>query len=270
MDEIDPETENPFEVIPDPEPDEGENIPLDNFDEHTPLIEREDDIDNAWNKIHGKYPNVNPKTAPFTVTMDKYGNVLVKLKRLGGKARALFNMTGGLNEKLPASIKKSLGPSTDEIMEEMVRTNEEKIAEKEEELGRADDEDQIAEIRNEIEKIERENEEIEEKISLKERVKTIFKKYGFTATAVLAAVGVIIGVIVSNMKAGLTSVAKGVGNGLKAIGKKLGELLPGMVGAIASFIFKTAGEVVGFLAKNAWMLVVGVVLYIVERFKKKK
>ena len=48
----------------------------------------------------------------------------------------------------------------------------------------------------------------------------------------------VIGVIINSLKSGLSSVAKGVGNGLKTIGKKLGELLPGMVGAIASFIFK--------------------------------
>ena len=80
-----------------------------------------------------------------------------------------------------------------------------------------------------------------------------------------SAVGVIIGAIVANLKNG-----KGVGNGLKTIGKKLGEILPGLVGAIASFVFRTAGEVVSFLAKNAWLLIVGVVIYLVEQFKKKK
>ena len=70
------------------------------------------------------------------------------------------------------------------------------------------------------------------------------------------------------LKKGLTNVAKGVGNGLKAIGKKIGDILPGMIGAIASFIFKTAGEVIGFLGKNAWLLIV--VIYLVEQFKKKK
>ena len=64
--------------------------------------------------------------------------------------------------------------------------------------------------------------------------------------------------------------AKGVGNGLKAIGKKIGDILPGMIGAIASFIFKTVGEVIGFLGKNAWLLIVAVVIYLVEQFKKKK
>ena len=86
---------------------------------------------------------------------------------------------------------------------------------------------------------------------------------------VATAVGVIIGVIVSSLQSGLTSVAKGVGNGLKALGKKLGQILPGMVGAIASFVFRTAGEAIGFLAKNAWLLIVGVVIYFVEQVKRK-
>ena len=130
--------------------------------------------------------------------------------------------------------------------------------------------EQTTKLREEIETLENERETIEEKLPLKERVKQIIKRYGLTVTGIALAVGTIIGVIVSNLKSGLTSVAKGVGNGLKTIGKKLGQILPGMVGAIASFIFRTAGEVVGFLAKNAWLLIVAVVLYVVERYKKKK
>ena len=117
---------------------------------------------------------------------------------------------------------------------------------------------------------EQENAVIEERLTLRQRIKEIFKKYGFTAFAVMTAIGTVIGVIISNLKAGLTKVAKGVGNGLKELGAKLGEILPGMVGAIASFIFRTAGEVIGFLAKNAWLLVVGLVLLAVEQFKNKK
>ena len=106
-------------------------------------------------------------------------------------------------------------------------------------------------------------------MSLRDRVKYIFKKYGFTAFAVLSAVGAVIGVIVSNLKRGLSKLGKGIGNGFKALGKKLGEILPGMIGAIASFIFKTAGEAIGFLAKNAWLLIVAVVVYFVEQVKNK-
>ena len=37
-------------------------------------------------------------------------------------------------------------------------------------------------------------------MSLRDRVKAIFKKYGFTVFAVVSAVGLVIGVIVSNLK----------------------------------------------------------------------
>ena len=113
------------------------------------------------------------------------------------------------------------------------------------------------------------NEEILKNLPLRERVKYIFKKYGFTVFSVVSAVGLVIGVIVSNISNGLTRLGKGVGNGFKAIGKKLGEILPGMVGAIVSFLFKTAGEVIGFLGRNAWLLIMAVVIYFVEQFKKK-
>ena len=136
-----------------------------------------------------------------------------------------------------------------------------------------DGEDQ--EVRQQIERLEAENERLGEqneelfsRMSLRDKVKYIFKKYGLTIFGVLAAVGTVIGVIVSNLKAGLTNVAKGVGNGLKELGKKLGQILPGMAGAIVSFLFKAAGEAVGFLAKHAWLLIMLVVTFAVEQLKK--
>ena len=103
-------------------------------------------------------------------------------------------------------------------------------------------------------------------MSLRDRVKSIFKKYGFTVFAVVSAVGLVIEVIVNNLKKGLTSLGKGVGGALKNIGKKIGEILPGMIGAIASFV---SGEVVGFLVKNAWLLILAAVMFMIEKFKKK-
>ena len=129
---------------------------------------------------------------------------------------------------------------------------------------------EIEEIQSQNDQLEREIEVIEERMSLKDRVKLIFKKYGFTVFSVVIAVGVVIGVILSNLKSGLTKVAKGIGGGLKTIGKKIGDILPGIVGAIANFIFKTAGEVIGFLGEHAWLFIEAVVLYMVEQFKKKK
>ena len=131
-------------------------------------------------------------------------------------------------------------------------------------------ENEDARVKEGEKQVETARERVNERLlGLRDRIKEIFKKHGFTVIAVVTAIATVIGVIVSNLKAGLTKVAKGVGNGLKELGKKLGEILPGMIGAIASFIFRTAGEVIGFLAKNAWLLVVGLVVLAVEQFKKK-
>ena len=125
-------------------------------------------------------------------------------------------------------------------------------------------------MKKQIDELEGENEEIEERMSLRDKIKTIFKKYGFTITAVISAVTVVISVLVSNLKKGLTTLGKKLGGGLKDVGKKLGQILPGLVGAIASFIFKAADEATGFLAKNAYLLILAVVIYFAEKFKNRK
>ena len=113
-------------------------------------------------------------------------------------------------------------------------------------------------------------ERVEERMTLREKIKAIFKKYGFTVIAVVTAVGVVIGTIIHSLSKGLNKVGGGVGNALKGLGKKIGEILPGMVGAIASFIFRTAGQVISFLGKNAWLLIMAVVLFFIEQLKNKR
>ena len=247
------------------------------------LHELEENVAAAWRKINARFPKINPANSPFTAYEDKYGQVQVKLKTKNAIDHVLIDENGKVNERLlkySIKIKNSLGEPSENIIEnneeEIARRNK-KISELQDELATTSDEHMrdnvnqtIAEEQDAINQLERANEEIEQRMELRDRVKAIFKKYGFTLLAVASAVGVVIGVIVANLKNGLTSLGKGVGNGLKTIGKKLGEILPGLVGAIASFVFRTAGEVVGFLAKNAWLLIVGVVIYLVEQFKKKK
>ena len=128
---------------------------------------------------------------------------------------------------------------------------------------------ELEEVRSNIQRREAQNEQIRGHMRLKDRIKEIFKKHGVTIFSVLTAVGVVIGVIVSKLKNGLTNSGKGLGNGLKDIGKKLGQILPGMVGAVAKFLFKTAADVFMFLAKHAWLLIVAVFIFVVEQIKNK-
>ena len=252
-------------------------------------VERgEQQKDEIERKIKSVLPNA--KVESFLSRMDEEGQAWIKIKNtsLTSKKKNIWhrlldkdgNLTDSYSKgKFPKTLGNLLGKSVFEIMDEKTMENEKDEAEiKElreqrdntlpEDRGRADE--RIKELREQINTRNRDIEALEKELPLRQRIKAIFKKYGFTAFAVITAIATVIGVIVSNLKAGLTQVAKGVGNGLKELGGKLGEILPGMVGAIASFIFRTAGEVIGFLAKNAWLLIVGLVLFAVEQFKNKK
>ena len=57
------------------------------------------------------------------------------------------------------------------------------------------------------------------------------------------------------------SMGKAVGNQLQELGKKILAVLPGFIGKIASFLFKTAGQAIGFLAEHAWLLILAVVAF---------
>ena len=133
--------------------------------------------------------------------------------------------------------------------------------------------ERVDDFNQEINEIENERvEEIERLFlidKLREMVKEIFKKYGFTVTAILLAVGTTISVILSSLLNGLKAVANDVGNGLQTLGKKIAGILPGLLGAIVSFVFRAAGQVISFLGKNAWLLIVGVAVLLIERVTKR-
>ena len=61
-----------------------------------------------------------------------------------------------------------------------------------------------------------------------------------------------------------------MGNGLKDVGAKIGSLLPGLIGSIVSFLFKTAGQAIGFLAEHTWLLILAAVVFIFEKYIKKR
>ena len=52
-------------------------------------------------------------------------------------------------------------------------------------------------------------------------MKDIFKKYGVTVTAILLAARITIGAVIGAITKALKAVSKGLGNGLKEVGKKL-------------------------------------------------
>ena len=207
----------------------GETSFIEGIDEHTPLLgEEEENQDKAWAEIKRKFPKVD--TTKFTAIIDEYDRVKVRLMRKGGKPALLFKRDGELNGKLGKTFIEALGPRAEDIVE----TNREEMTRREKKIDelqasretasgnqREQIDANIEEQQNEISRLEAENERIEERMSLRDRVKAIFKKYGFTVFAVVSAVGLVIGVVVSNLQKGLTSLGKGVGGALKTIGKKI-------------------------------------------------
>ena len=77
----------------------------------------------------------------------------------------------------------------------------------------AETEEELARLRTQIEERERD-------LPLRERIKNIFKRYGFTVGAIFLAIGTKIGVIVNALTNGRKAVSEGVGNGLKRSWKK--------------------------------------------------
>ena len=253
--------------------------------ERTPLLveEFQENRQRAAKILKSKFPKWDPLDSSFNATLNTRDEVVVTLTDTRKAVpHVIIDADGNVNEREIRKSKKiqnSLGPPAEDIIrtkEEEVSRPEKKIQELQASRETASEKQKeqidanIEEEQNEISRLDTENELIEERMSLRDRVKLIFKKHGFTVFAVVSAVGLVIGVIVNNLKKGLTSLGKGVGGALKNIGKKIGEILPGMIGAIASFVFKTAGEAVGFIAKNAWLLILAAVMFMIEKFKREQ
>ena len=111
--------------------------------------------------------------------------------------------------------------------------------------------------------------ERESSLSLRERIKAIFKKYGFTVTSILLAASVTIVAVIGTMTNALKKLGTDLGNGLKKLGAKAASALPGLIGAIVSFLFKAAGSAIGFLAEHTWLLILAVVAFLFQKLMKK-
>lgn len=76
--------------------------------------------------------------------------------------------------------------------------------------------------------------------------------------AIFLAAGVTIGAVVGTLTNALKATGRAMGNSLKDIDSKVGSILPGLIGSIVSFLFKTAGQAMGrgfFLLVNQKLLV---------------
>ena len=103
----------------------GETSFIEGIDEHTPLIRRENELNDSVDEIKRKFPNAD--TSKIISKIDEIGRVVVRLIRDRGKYHLLFNSDGELNEKLPKTIIKALGTPAEDI----IITKEEEITRRE-------------------------------------------------------------------------------------------------------------------------------------------
>ena len=127
--------------------------------------------------------------------------------------------------------------------------------------ARAAAEARVAENEAELDRVNAEVEARERERPLLERIKDIFKKYGWTLQAIFIAVGVILSVI-----------ALAVKKGTKVVSQKLNDVKqqPGFIGSIVNFIFKAASQVFAFLSEHTWVLILVVVAFFMEKMLKKR
>ena len=129
---------------------------------------------------------------------------------------------------------------------------------------------QVNRIKDTIHKI------LKEDTTLGERIKTLFREQGITIVSVLTAFGMIIGVIVEAIipttggttppppkPSDGTGVRDWIKKQLSNLGKLLANLagkaagaLPGIIGAIVSWLLSTMGKVVSWFGEHLWALVV--------------
>ena len=126
---------------------------------------------------------------------------------------------------------------------------------------RAAAEARLSENEAELDRANAELEARERERPLLERVKDVFKKYGWTLDAFFIAVGVILGAIALATK-----------KGTKVISQKLNEVKqqPGFIGSIVNFIFKAASQVFAFLSEHTWLIILVVVAFFMEKMLKKR
>ena len=126
---------------------------------------------------------------------------------------------------------------------------------------RAAAEARLSENEAELDRANAELEAQERERPLLERIKDIFKKYGWTLDAFFIAVGVILGAIALATK-----------KGTKVISQKLNDVKqqPGFISSIVNFLFKAASQVFAFLSEHTWLIILVVVAFFIEKLLKRK
>ena len=175
------------------------------------------------------------------------------------------------DEGIHKDIKERIGKLTDDL----------KVREESIDLLKGRLKNQITSFRETIAKV------LDKDSTLGERIKTLFREQGITIFSILTAIGMAIGVLVEAVLPGSTastaahggdtsgSAKRWVRNKLRALASLLGKLaekagaaLPGIIGSVVAWLLNRAKEVVGWISKNLWSLVLLCIWMVYDYMKK--
>ena len=130
-------------------------------------------------------------------------------------------------------------------------------------------EERVVARKEELARLQTQIAEKEAAMPLRERVREIFRKYGVTVASIFLAAGITIGAVVGANTNALKAMGKQIANGLKTLDAKAAAALPGLIGSIVSFLFKTAGQAIGFLEEHTWLLILAAVAFLVKKLRRR-
>ena len=243
--------------------------------EHGSNLEQQNEIDRLKQLERNLSADLQNERVELKQLQKRQDKTLKETRQRVGKLRQEIYAAAKERDELELGLNRTkLLNELDERYETLKRENEEDRKVVDDDNATSSDKqaatERIIEREEEMERLEPQIQEREEALPLRERVKNIFKKYGWTLQAVALAVGIVLSALALAATNGLKAGTKAIGNGLKAIGQKLGSLLPGLIGSIVSYIFKAAGQVFSFLAEHAWLLILAVVAFFMERMLKRR
>ena len=166
------------------------------------------ELANQW--LKEEYPQYGKDGNLLTLEVQNGKVVLVGSR--GGRTPLFKSYGKTLNSRLPKEAMKTLGPKRTEIIQQKDEEIKKLDKTMQEDARVANDENEQPSVRERAREritenterraqLEQEREQLVKKLPLRERIKALFKKYGFTVATVLAAVGLTIGVVVDRLTA---------------------------------------------------------------------
>ena len=120
--------------------------------------------------------------------------------------------------------------------------------------------------------------------TLGEKIRILFREHGITITTLLTAIGMTIGFLVELLTPASVSITpspspspdkswikkklEALKNLFGKLAAKAGAALPGIIGSIVSWILNRVKDVVGFIAKETWILIIGIGLFLINSIRK--